>query len=89
MYNYPYSRPGLFEKWSNFTKGFSWGNFLDGAQKTLGVINQAIPIIYQIKPIFKNAKTMFRIANEISRPTDDITPIKKEENSTNKPLFYI
>ncbi len=53
----------------NFMRGvkrnFDWGNLLNNAQKTLGVINQAIPIFYQIKPIWNNAKVMFHIMNAV------------------------
>lgn len=39
----------------------NWGSLLNNTQKTLNVINQAIPVYYQIKPIYNNAKTMFRV----------------------------
>ena len=35
----------------------TFSGILNGASKTLGVINQAIPVFYQVKPIFNNAKT--------------------------------
>ena len=34
--------------------GIKWGNILNNTQKTLNVINQAIPVYYQIKPIYNN-----------------------------------
>ena len=97
MYNYPYMRPSLFGRWANLAKGFSWSGFLDGTQKTLGVINQAIPIVYQVKPIFNNAKTMFKIADELRRPAtvedttnnDSVTSTAVQTEATNKPIFYI
>lgn len=101
MYNNPFfyggqaslARGGLFQG----IKSINWGNFLGNAQKTLGVINQAIPIVYQIKPIMRNAKTMFKIANTIREPDNNVTSneIKKEtENITsvsdpNKPVFFL
>ena len=45
---------------------FTFSGLLNGASKTLGVINQAIPIFYQVKPIINNAKTMYRVAKEIN-----------------------
>ena len=36
-------------------------------QKTLNVVNQAIPIIKQAKPVINNVKTMFRIMNEFKK----------------------
>ena len=79
----------------SFLKNFSWGNFLDGTQKTLGVINQAIPIVYQIKPIFSNAKTMFRIADEINYSDNSGNDNNYKITDTNissdnnLPIFYI
>ena len=40
---------------------------LSNVQKTLGVVNQAIPMVKQISPIIGNAKTMFRIMNEFKK----------------------
>lgn len=98
MYNYPYPKVGLFSRFSNLTKGFSFTSFLDGTQKTLGVINQAIPIVYQVKPMFQNAKTIFKIADEINKPvtTSEVSTVREESNSistmqnnSNRPIFYI
>lgn len=85
-YNYsPYGnqvfqnqKTSLFKK--NFLSGvpkqkFNWNHFLDNTQRTLGVINQAIPIVYQVKPILANAKTMFRIASAI----EDVAAVQEVE----------
>ena len=66
-------------------KNIKWGALLDGTSKTLGVINQAIPVVYQVKPIINNAKTIFKVANIINEKED----IKKEEKTNNSPIFYI
>lgn len=85
-------RPGLLGKLSAL-KNVNWTGILDGTQKTLGIINQAIPIVYQVKPIINNAKTMFRIADVIKNPSDDAfteSPvIESNSNNSNKPIFYI
>jgi hypothetical protein len=85
-------RPGLLGKLSAL-KNVNWTGILDGTQKTLGIINQAIPIVYQVKPIINNAKTMFRIADVIKNPSDDVfteSPvIESNSNNSNKPIFYI
>lgn len=57
---------------------FSFSGFLNGASKTLNVVNQAIPIYYQVKPIFNNARTMFRIMGAVK---DDDKTLKS--NTTN------
>ena len=74
---------------------FSFSNFLNGASKTLNVVNQAIPIFYQVKPIFNNAKTMFRIlgavrndkqSNETRTTTQNIQqPINNSNINNNHP----
>ncbi len=46
--------------------GITFSGILNGASKTLGVINQAIPVFYQVKPIWNNAKTMFRVMKEVN-----------------------
>ena len=74
-------------------------NLLNGASKTLNVINQAIPVVTQVKPIINNAKTMFRVAKAMnssdSIKTNDNTTTKKEvvkeENistNNNGPTFF-
>ena len=83
-------------------QGINWGGLLTNTHKTLGVINQAIPIFYQVGPIFNNAKTMFRIANAVkdvdSSSNNQDSPSKNipsQENvnnlktEKNKPIFYL
>jgi len=48
-------------------KGINWGNILNTTQKTLGLVNQAIPVIKQVSPVMKNAKTIFKVMNEFKR----------------------
>ena len=80
MYQYP--NPSLFTKGLNILKSIKWGTILDGTGKTLGVINQAIPIVYQVKPLFTNAKTLLNIAHEINKE-------EPKETNNNSPIFYI
>lgn len=62
----------------NLLGKFSFSGFLNGASKTLNVVNQAIPVYYQIKPLFQNAKTMFRIMGAVK--DDGKTTIKNTSN---------
>lgn len=85
-------RPSLLGKGIGLAKGINWSSLLDGTQKTLGIINQAIPIIYQVKPIISNAKTMFKIADVINSPANDFKAnlaISNVNHNINKPIFYI
>lgn len=85
-YYYPYmgyypfasipQRTGLF---SSLFKGGGLSSIISGTQKTLGVINQAIPVIKQVKPVVNNAKTMFKVMNEFKK-----TDTPKQSKTTNQ-----
>lgn len=64
---------GLFSRL--FRNGINWSSILTNTQKTLNIINQAIPVIKQAKPVVNNAKTMFKIMNEFKKVD---APIKNE-----------
>ena len=88
---------GLFRGLSNI----KWGDVLNNTQKTLNVINQAIPVYYQIKPIFSNVRSLGKLMsifneddtnnthnnNDINKNNNIETT--KKENSTNSPTFFI
>ena len=84
-------RPSLFKGLSNI----KWGEVLTNTQKTLNVINQAIPVYYQIKPIFHNVKSFGRLvsafnsSDEIEKNESTNNIIKKDETSSNAPTFFI
>ena len=89
---YPYTNPSLISQGLNMIKNIKWGTLLDGTSKTLGVINQAIPIIYQVKPILGNMKTIAKIATTLSDNDSDKSTSKETNkviNDDNKPIFYI
>lgn len=69
---------GLFGR--IFRNGINWGNIINNTQKTLNIINQAIPVVKQVTPVVKNAKTMFRVMNEFKKVD---TPIQKSNNQLN------
>lgn len=93
MYPNPYVRPSLF----SMIKNIGWSNILDGTQKTLGVINQAIPIVYQVKPVVSNMRSLFKIANAINTPDSTQNNYNNNNNlnnnshntNLNKPVFYM
>ncbi len=45
----------------------NWATLLTNTQKTLNIVNQAIPIVYQVKPIINNAKTMLKVASAFTK----------------------
>ena len=83
---YPYNNPTFITKVLNAMKDIKWTSLLDGTQKTLGVVNQAIPVFYQIKPIVQNAKTIWKVANT---KESNQTIEKKETIENNSPIFYL
>ena len=52
---------------SLFNRGFSFSSILNGAQKALGLFNQALPLIKEAAPMMRNARTMFRVMNEFKK----------------------
>ncbi len=87
---YPNPAPSIIEKSIAILKNIKWGSILDGTQKTLNVINQAIPVMYQIKPLANNAKTLFKIANIINTPNNNTNmQVNEKQTTQNSPIFYI
>ncbi len=102
MYNQYYNNN--MGMWNTMPKrGINWNNILNNTQRTLGIINQAIPIVYQVKPLLSNAKTLFRIAGAINsndENTEVTNNIENEEDynnninyetkkDSNGPIFYL
>lgn len=88
---YPYQSMGAKHGLFSLFKGkLNWGSILTNTQKTLNIINQAIPVFYQVKPIFNNTKTIFKIMGALKE--DDKKIVKnyayqnriKSSNSLNK-----
>ena len=86
------ARRGLFS--GLFSHRLNWTNVLNNTQKTLNVINQAIPIVYQVKPVVNNMRSVFKIANALNTPTStniNNSNNRKENKNTvsNNPVFYL
>jgi len=58
----------------------NWSSILTNTQKTLNIVNQAIPLVYQIRPIIDNAKTVFKIIGAVK---EEDTPNNITKNSNN------
>lgn len=80
--------PSIINK-LEFLKKLNINNILDGTQKTLNIVNQAIPIFYQIKPLIANTKTLLNLTKIINEPEkrEEEKEIKKELKTN--PIFYI
>lgn len=81
---------GLFSRLFNFTNGIrniNWQGLLNNTSRTLGVINQAIPVVKQIGPMYNNMKSMIRIASLFKdetdpKPNSNTSTIKNNNNNT-------
>lgn len=100
---YPYQSAGLKTGLFSSIKGkFNWSSLLNNTQKTLNIINQAIPVYYQVKPIWNNTKTVFKIMgavkddnnnvsvnNNVNTNTSATTNVNNNNISNNTPNFFL
>ena len=83
-------------------RGINWNNILNNTQRTLGIINQAIPIVYQVRPLLTNARTLFRVASAINSNDDEErnkvvndnnysnnVNYEEQKKDSNGPIFYL
>lgn len=62
---------GLFGKITGSIRAINWGGLLNNANKTLNVMNQAIPLIRQAGPMVSNMKSMMKIAKVFGNETNN------------------
>lgn len=90
----PYMNTGSFFPTNGITNTpsilgkINWSTLLSNAQKTLNVVNQAVPLYYQVKPVFKNIKAISKIGKEFSKIGNNVNvnsniTIPPENNNTN------
>lgn len=89
-------RIGLFTRIGNTIKSVNWSRLLNGADRTLGLVNQAIPLVRETKPMFSNMKSMVKLAKAFRNET---TPrrinnnqkiVQSNDESTTNPIkFFI
>ena len=99
------TRMSLFSRLGNALHGiksFNWSGLINNTSKTLGIINQTIPLVRQVGPMFGNMRSMIRLAsvfkdetdtnpvnnNYNSLPKEKDLPIDNQINS-NSPTFFI
>ena len=88
----PYQTPriGLFSRIGNTIKSVNWSGILNGADRTLGVVNQTIPLVRQAKPMFSNMKSMMKLAKAFrSETSSNIPNTMPNNNYTNKTIDII
>ncbi len=104
MYNNPYFNPYInnmnmvnpsmmMRPKGTFFKSLTnikWSDILNNTQKTLNVINQAIPVYYQIKPIFSNIRSLGRLVTAFNENDNNYNQnIEKKESNSNSPTFFM
>ena len=80
---------GLFNRIGNgisALKGVNWSGIINNTSRTLGVINQAIPVVKQVGPMINNMKSMLRVASIFKDETDG--NIRKKQGSYKKNYSY-
>jgi len=55
-------------------KSINWGGLINNTSKTLGIINQTIPLVRQVGPMVNNMRSMLKVASLFKDETD--TPSK-------------
>ena len=80
-------RLGLFSRIGNTIKSVNWSGLLNGADRTLGLVNQTIPLVREAKPMFSNMKSMVKLAKAFRNETSpQRTNIQRQNNIVNTSL---
>lgn len=80
--------------------GIKWGAVLTNTQRTLNLVNQAIPIYRQAKPMISNMKTARKIIKVLNNDnssnqnlnqtsSNQVTNTITDEDDYNNPKFFI
>lgn len=66
-------KTGLLSKLTGGLSGIkkiNWGGLINNTSKTLGIINQTIPIVRQVGPMVNNMRSMIKVASIFKDETD-------------------
>lgn len=70
-------------------RSINWSGLINGTSKTLGVINQTIPLVKQVGPVMNNMKSMLRVASAFKDETDSSYRSKRKSYvSTNQNVSH-
>lgn len=89
---------GLFNK----IKAFNWKGLINGASKTINVVNQAIPLVKEARPMVNNVRSIVKLAKAFGNETgskkiiNNYMDIKHnnnvsntKNNNYNSPTFFV
>ncbi len=75
---------GLFSRLGNSInaiRAINWGGIINNTSRTLGIINQTIPLVRQVRPMMNNMRSMLKIASVFKDETDRSSR-RQQQNST-------
>lgn len=75
---------GLFSRITNGIRSFNWSGLLSGANKTLNVVNQAIPLVRQAGPMVNNMRSMLKLAKAFGTETTTTNYSNRNSNNSNQ-----
>ena len=65
----PFANRGIFSRLFSGIKAFNWKGLINGASKTLNVVNQTIPIIKEAKPAINNVRNVINVVKSFNKET--------------------
>lgn len=66
------SNAGNVIKTGGILSKIKWGSILSNTQKTLNVVNQAIPLYKEVKPMINNFRALGKIKQEFTKISNEI-----------------
>ena len=64
-------------------KSINWGGLINNTSKTLGIINQTIPLVRQVGPVVNNMRSMIKVASIFKDETDTKPRNINQQSTTN------
>jgi len=80
------SNAGVISKTGGFLSKIKWGSILSNTQKTLNVVNQAIPLYKEVKPMINNFRALGKIKNEFAKINSEMIEEEKINKSAVNPV---
>lgn len=100
----PFFRGNLVSNMRIFDKikAFNWKGLINGASKTINVVNQAIPLVKEAKPMVNNVRSIVKLAKAFGNETSskkiinnymdikhNINVSNTKTDNNNSPTFFV
>lgn len=76
-----FSKLGLGNIFSGLRR-INWGGLINNTSRTLGIINQTIPLVRQVGPMVNNMRSMLKVASIFKDETDKPSTTKSTNTYT-------